>query len=320
MKNNKKLFVTRYVPYASRCRRHDSFITRVVSVTAVLCVVLISISVALAKSLPKEAFVSMLKSADTEEVIESGYVYPKPTDDIRVKADRLREIRYEDYLDNCYTPLDGEMDNVYIYDYDKKCYLTFDDGPSSVTPIILDVLNQYKVKATFFVTGDRAKANPELIKSIHKGGHTIGNHSYSHDYASVYDSKESFIKEVKNCRDAVDNALGEKYDNLVFRFPGGYTSLTDESTKLSYRNALKELGYKYIDWSCLTGDSNTTEPTWEYLMETLKFSIGSSVTGDIVVLMHDSPTKEITARTLPKIIEYLYEEGYEFETLKNTVN
>ena len=112
--------------------------------------------------------------------------------------------------------------------------------------------------------------------------------------------------------EAINEALGESYDNLVFRFPGGYDSLTDEESKKTYRNILTELGYKYIDWSCLTGDSNTTEPTEKYLMDTLNMTIGHSVTGDIVVLMHDSP-----AKTLPKIIEYLYEEGYEFDILNN---
>ncbi len=315
MKSNKQFFVSRYVPYSRRYRKRDDFIAKLAGLTAAISLVLISISVILLTKIPKEAFVSIRDSAPKAKNL--GYVYPEPTEDVRIKANRLREIRYEDYLEHCYTPLEGEMDNVYILDNKKKCYLTFDDGPSSVTPTILDVLKQYKVKATFFVLGTHAEANPEIIRQMHSEGHAIGNHSYSHEYELIYDSPASFKNEIKKCQDAINEALGTKYESNVFRFPGGYTSLTNEDTKTAYRNALAELGYKYIDWSCLTGDSNTTSPTEAYLMDTLKSGIGASKTGDIVVLMHDSPTKEITAKALPKIIEYLYEEGYEFDVLKN---
>ena len=297
----------------------NSFIIKTVSITAVICVILISLALAMLKSMPKEAVLSAFskdKPADAPVKITS-YIYPKPSEDIRTKADRLKEIRYEEYLEKCYKPKDGEMDNVYIYDNKKKCYLTFDDGPSDVTRSILDVLNGYGVKATFFVMGQRAEANPKMIKEILSGGHSIGNHSYSHDYNMVYGSVQSFKNEVKKCRDAIEGAIGTKYDNLVFRFPGGYESLTDEDTKAAYRMALKGMGYKYIDWTCLTGDSETTDPTEQYLMDTLKMTVGHTVTGDIVVLMHDSATKEMTANTLPKVIEYLHNEGYEFDKMEN---
>ncbi len=297
----------------------NSFIIKTISITAVICVILISLAIAMLSSMPKEAVLSAFlknKTADASVKITS-YIYPKPSEDIRTKADRLKEIRYEEYLEKCYKPLDGEMDNVYVYDNKKKCYLTFDDGPSDVTKSVLDVLKQYGVKATFFVMGERAEANPKLIKQILSEGHSIGNHSYSHDYNSVYGSLQSFKSEVKRCRDAIDSAIGAKYDNLVFRFPGGYESLTYEDTKAAYRMALKGMGYKYIDWTCLTGDSETADPTEQYLMDTLKMTAGHTVTGDIVVLMHDSATKEMTANTLPNVIEFLHNEGYEFDRLEN---
>lgn len=306
---------SKYSPYMTGHNEQDNFLKILISVTTAICVVLISLSAFFLGTMPKEAYanISWLSAGDKE--IKKVIFLPEPTEDIRIKANRLREIRYEEYLEHCYTPLEGEMDNVYVYDNKKKCYLTFDDGPSSVTPIILDVLKQYKAKATFFVTGNNCKKNSKIIKNIISDGHAVGNHSFSHDYKKIYSSGNAFRNEVKECMEAINEALGESYDNLVFRFPGGYDSLTDEESKKTYRNILTELGYKYIDWSCLTGDSNTTEPTEKYLMDTLNMTIGHSVTGDIVVLMHDSPTKEITAKTLPKIIEYLYEEGYEFDTL-----
>lgn len=320
MKKSNKLFVNRYVPYSKNRKKTNYFTVRLISITAVICTILLGTIIFIANQLPDGAFTEVLFNKSKKEIPakELVYIFPKPDKITRAKADRLREIRYEDYLAHCYTPQNTEMDNVYIYDTTKKCYLTFDDGPSKITPQILDILKQYKVKATFFVQGHKAEANPDLIKQIYLEGHSIGNHTYSHDYSSVYnETKESFQKEVTDCRDAINKALGKEYKNLLFRFPGGYNSLTNETTKTLYRDALEELGYKYIDWNCLTGDSNTEFPTEEYLMNTLMSGVPNSLTGDIVVLLHDSATKQITADTLPKVIEYIYEQGYEFSVLTN---
>lgn len=312
------IFLSGYYSHRRKHKTSDKFLSRLILVTSVISVCLISVSVFLIASLPKEAFRTVMSRNETALKKEEGFVYPTPLSEVRAKADRLREIRLEDHLAHCYTPIEAEFDGAYVYDYDKKCYLTFDDGPSMVTPMILDVLDQYKVKATFFVTGDRAEANPNFMKQIADGGHSIGNHSYSHVYDVVYASPDSFKEEVTKCKDAIDTALGREYENLIFRFPGGYDSLTNEDSKTAYRKVLGDMGYSFIDWNSLTGDSNTTDPTEEYLMDTLKTSIKFSKTGDIVVLMHDSPSKEITAKALPKIIEYLYDEGYQFEALVNT--
>lgn len=323
LKKDRKLYVARYVPYAQKVRSQKIFMLKTSAVTFAVCLVIITATVFAAKNVPKDMYLKILKGGEkaqntsTEQVDENLYIYPQPDAETRAKADRMREIRLEDYNAHVYTPGQNELDNVYVYDRKKICYLTFDDGPSKVTERILDVLEQYKVKATFFVTGQMASNNPKTLKAIYDAGHSIGNHSFSHDYNVVYDSAESFKNEVLGCKNAIDNALGFEYKNLVFRYPGGYTSLTDENTKSAYTNVLGELGYKYIDWSCLTGDSNVTDPTPEYLMNTLKYGIGNTKTGDIVVLMHDSGAKEITADVLPQVIEYLYESGFQFGVLKN---
>ena len=323
LKKNKKLYVARFVPYSARVRSQKIFMLKVSAITAAVCLLIITATVFAARNVPKSVYLQVMgggKNQQTEEietVEEHLFIYPEPDSETRAKADRLREIKLEDYNTHIYTPSQNEMDNVYVYDDKKMCYLTFDDGPSSVTERILDVLKQYKVKATFFVTGQMAKNNPNTLKAIYAAGHTIGNHSYSHDYNAVYNSTESFKNEVLSCKNAVDEALGFEYKNLVFRYPGGFNSLTDENTKSAYTAVLGELGYKYIDWSCLTGDSNVTDPTAEYLLDTLKYGIGNTKTGDIVVLMHDSGAKEITADVLGQIIEYLYSCGFEFGVLKN---
>ncbi len=323
MKKNEKLYVSRFVPYASRVREKRIFILKTAAFALVFCTAFTGAAVFALKKLPQNFFAAIAgKSsaattiAQTEEV-EKGFVFPKPDDDARKKADRLRELNFEEWSLHNYLPSEGELDNVYLYDDKKMCYLTFDDGPSDVTLQILDVLEKYKAKATFFVTGQMASRHPDIVKKIYDGGHALGNHSSSHDYNSVYSSPEGFSSEITACKEAIDKALGFEYKNLLFRFPGGYTSLKNEDTKKAYVAELKKLGYKYIDWSCLTGDSNVTDPTAYYLIETLRQGIGNSKTGDVVVLMHDSSTKHMTAEVLPTIIEYLYNNGYKLGVLEN---
>ena len=321
MKEGSRLFVRRYVPYAHRERKHDDFIPKLIMITSAISAVLITIMIVIAVQIPKEAYSKLLfknkKSSSAQAELANAHIYPQPEGETLIKSERMRQLLYEDYMEHCYTPTDAELSNVYIYNKTRKCYLTFDDGPSKVTPAVLQVLKQYEVKATFFVTGASASAYPDIIKQMYAEGHTIGNHSFSHVYNNIYASKESFKTEVINCRDAINKALGFEYKNLVFRFPGGYTSLNNETTKAGYREALNEVGYKYIDWSCLTGDSETTSPTSEGLMYTLYSTLNRSKTGDIVVLMHDASAKQITADTLPQVIEYLYSQGYVFDVLKN---
>ena len=141
MKN--PLFVSRYSVSHRRRKKENSFITKLVTITAIISAFLITVAVVLISSMPKGEVLKALKPEnEPKEEIITACIYPEPTEDVRAKANRLREIRYEDYLTHVYEPLEAEMDNVYIYDYTKKCYLTFDDGPSSVTPQILDVLEK----------------------------------------------------------------------------------------------------------------------------------------------------------------------------------
>ena len=86
---------------------------------------------------------------------------------------------------------------------EKIVYLTFDDGPSDNTKKILDILDQYKVKGTFFVTGNNQKKN-DLIRLAYEKGHSIGLHTYTHDYASVYASEENYFKDLQEISDMVE--------------------------------------------------------------------------------------------------------------------
>lgn len=104
----------------------------------------------------------------------------------------------------------------------KRAFLTFDDGPSDITPIILETLKKENIKASFFMLGTRVKQKPEITKQVYNEGHFIGNHGYSHQYSSIYASPEAVLNEYNLCNNSIKDALGEQeYNSHLFRFPGG---------------------------------------------------------------------------------------------------
>ena len=116
----------------------------------------------------------------------------------------------------------GAIENIYSSE-EKRVFLTFDDGPTnSVTPFILDLLKQENIKATFFVLGNRAKANPELIKREFEEGHYIANHGHTHKYSSIYTNSQTVLDEYNYTESCIREALqNPDYHSRVFRFPGG---------------------------------------------------------------------------------------------------
>jgi len=193
----------------------------------------------------------------------------------------------------------------------KIAFLTFDDGPShNVTPLVLETLERYNIYATFFVLGNMCEKNGYMLKEIKDRGHSIGVHSYTHELDQLLKSKDSFINEIKMTEAAMKKSLGEDFTTRLFRFPGGGF----EAYKRQYMNDLHDLGYVSVDWNALTGDSEYINPQPEKLMERFRATIINK--DRIIVLMHDSDTKEVSAEILPEIIEHLKFEGYEFAVLK----
>ena len=131
---------------------------------------------------------------------------------------------------------------------EKTCYLTFDDGPSDNTLKILDILDKYKVKATFFVMGT---GKLSYVKKIHDAGHTVALHTYSHDYSKIYRSQKAYFEDLEKIGAAVKKYTGE--DAKVIRFPGGSSNTVSRSyckgimTALSKETANR--GYVYFDWN-----------------------------------------------------------------------
>lgn len=195
----------------------------------------------------------------------------------------------------------------------KRAFLTFDDGPSTVTPNILDTLKQKNVKATFFMLGSNVERLPETVKKVFDEGHFIANHGYSHVYSSIYASPQTVLDEFKKTNDAIKTAIGEpEFNSHLFRFPGGYAGGKYAEIKKQAKQLLLENEIYQVDWNCLTGDAETSTPTPEYVMNRLQ--VTSSGKNSLVILMHDAQAKKVTAEMLPQIIDYLAGQGYEFKT------
>jgi len=201
-----------------------------------------------------------------------------------------------------------EVMNVYKPDGNKIAYLTFDDGPSNVTPKILDILKKNNIHASFFVIGNLAEARSDLIKREVQEGNKVYNHTYTHVYKDLYSSPQSFIDNVNKCNETLKNILGASYNSKIIRFPGGSFG----SNLAPYRDAISKAGYSYIDWNSLSGDSESKSLPPDKLVARLKQTAKSQ---HLVILMHDASGKDTTAQALQSIIDYLISNGYTFKTL-----
>lgn len=195
---------------------------------------------------------------------------------------------------------------------EKIAYLTFDDGPNpSVTPKILDILEEEKVKATFFVIGKQVDSYPEITKRAYEEGHFIANHGYAHNNATLYKNEQSFINEVKKTDLAIGNAIGiENYCSHVFRFPNGFISPHYKSKKEQAVKLLEDMNYTYIDWNCLNHDS-MKKYNQSQLLNNLKKTAKDKNT--LVILMHDTKDVSDSSTVLKDSIDYLKSTGYCFK-------
>lgn len=200
----------------------------------------------------------------------------------------------------------------------KRAFLTFDDGPSQNTNDILNILQENNIKATFFVLGSQVEKMPEMTKKIYNEGHYIANHGYSHIYSIIYQSPEQVLNEYNQCNQIIANTIGvPEYNSHLFRFPGGSVGGYYAQIKEQARALLEQNNILYVDWNSLTGDSEKANPTEEYLMNNLQKTTKEK--NSVVLLMHDSQSKKETVEFLPKVIEYLKQQGYEFENFYNII-
>lgn len=182
-----------------------------------------------------------------------------------------------------------------------KVYLTFDDGPSSNTTQILDILKQYNVKATFFVIGNSDEESIAAYKRIVDEGHTLALHSYTHKYSQIYASLDSFKEDVTKLQNHLESIVGFK--PTIYRFPGGSSNKVSNVDMNQCIDYLNSQGIKYFDWNVASGDATSNSYTPDELVGNVMKDVLKYKTS--VVLMHDAKAKTTTVEALPKLIEKL---------------
>lgn len=192
----------------------------------------------------------------------------------------------------------------------KRVYLTFDDGPTHNTGKILDILEEEKVKATFFVVGNENSYALDAMRRIVWDGHSIGIHSYTHDYDQVYGSMKAFKKDVRKTGDLIYRAT--RIRTRLYRFPGGSTHEMGESRTDDEIRWLNSQGYVYFDWNAMNMDAVAQVLSQDQLIKNAMDNIHANTRHDnnSVLLMHDLETRPNTVKSLPKLIETLKSEGY----------
>lgn len=192
----------------------------------------------------------------------------------------------------------------------KVAFLTFDDGPSPrVTPLILQTLKRYDIKATFFLVGQMVARYPKIAQEVRAEGHLICNHTFSHQYKKIYQNTDAFMEDLKKCEAVVKGTLGKGFTTNIIRFPAG----SFEKKKVPFRERVIKEGYVYIDWDALNGDADGSAKTVEQLVQRIKNTTHNKK--NVVILMHDANSNVNTAKALSAIIDYLKAEGYTFKTM-----
>ncbi|MBR5637827.1 MAG: polysaccharide deacetylase [Pseudobutyrivibrio sp.] len=209
----------------------------------------------------------------------------------------------DSFLDNVY--LVDNIDNIAEEGDIPLVYLTFDDGPSENTDAILDILDDYNVKATFFVVGQDTEIYGDEYRRIVDEGHTIGMHSYSHNYSKIYQSSDSFIADYNKIHDLILDVTG--VDTKYYRFPGGSSNKVSNSSMSVFINYLNQEGAVYYDWNVASGDATSQAFTADELVDNVMKDVVKYKTS--VVLLHDASNKDATVEALPRLIESLNEAG-----------
>lgn len=199
----------------------------------------------------------------------------------------------------------------------KVIYLTIDDGPSANTPAILDILDQYHVKATFFVSA-QCPQYFNYIKVAYQKGHAIGLHTYSHSYASVYASDAAYFQDLQSISDVVFQQTNTR--PTIIRFPGGSSNGISRSYNTGIMSrlstAVQQKGYQYFDWNASSGDGNSATPSANLVANAKKYG-GQT---PLMMLTHDHAGSKTSVEALPEIIAYYQSLGYQFLTVNDSTN
>ncbi|MGN1340036.1 MAG: polysaccharide deacetylase family protein [Oscillospiraceae bacterium] len=190
-------------------------------------------------------------------------------------------------------------------------YLTFDDGPSQNTYTILSYLEQYNIKATFFVVPTRTDGCYEKLRAISQAGHTIGVHSATHEYEKIYSSVEAYLEDFHEAWDIIYDATGIKTE--LFRFPGGSVNDFNADTRDHIIQEMTRRGFRYFDWNVDSNDAGGAN--WTEMYNSIPADIAENYRS--VVLMHDSASTPNTVLVLGDVLQVLTREDYKFDKINN---
>ena len=198
-----------------------------------------------------------------------------------------------------------------VYPDGKVVYLTFDDGPSAYTSELLDVLDAYGAKATFFVVGS---GSGNMMRQIVKRGHSIGIHTVSHDYGQIYSSPEAYFDDLMKMQSIIYDHTGVK--TTLMRFPGGSSNLVSrkscEGIMTFLTQAVQDAGFQYFDWNVYSGDAGETKRTEKVVDNVIEGIQEHRVS---IVLQHDIHKYSVDA--VEDILRWGKRNGYKFLALQS---
>ncbi len=184
---------------------------------------------------------------------------------------------------------------------EKKIALTFDDGPTELTPKFLELLKQNNTKATFFCIGKQIEKHPEIFKQIIENGHEIGNHTFSHDNKTGFLSTKKMMEEIVKCDKTIEN-FG--ISTSLYRPPFGVSNP-------NIAKAISNLNKKSIGWNIRSLDTILKDPEKIFKRIQKKIKPGS------IILLHD--TSEKSAEVLEKLLLFLEQNQYETVTVSELI-
>lgn len=197
----------------------------------------------------------------------------------------------------------------------KYAYLTFDDGPSTLTPQILDVLKAKGVNATFFVTGQDGDQYADILRRTVDEGNLIALHTYSHDYRYIYTSADNYFEDLYALQNMLRTTIG--YETKIFRFPGGSSNTV--SHKYGGAKVMNEIierakaeKFVYYDWNVSSEDAVQHLSAGAIANRVIK---GAKKHNCAVMLFHDLRGNKTTLEAIPIIVDALQKEGYIFQTV-----
>ena len=209
-----------------------------------------------------------------------------------------------------------ETDTQPEYTEEKVIYLTYDDGPSIYTVELLDLLDEYDAKATFFVIGGSAARMPEPVKDAAERGHAVGIHCYIHRLEKNYMSAEAFEENIDRTAETITEITGQS--PCLFRFVGGsltaysYTQVHINGGFEAVKQSLDDKGLTYFDWDVTCDETTDGAEGALFRVKRCCQAVDSPV-----VLMHDTHCTSIAVTR--KILKWGRENGYTFRSLDESV-